>query len=137
MSTYRVVFWGETLPGKKKEAVMLAFADKFGIRSGNHLRTLFSGKPNILKRGLDKTYAKRLVMAIEAIGGISRMEEETPYNAPRYDQIDPQDVQIAGDPVPSTYPQGLAKKLAAAQNLPTKKISPHIAAARRHHSPFA
>ena len=137
MSTYRVVFWGETLPGKKKEAVMLAFADKFGIRSGNHLRTLFSGKPNVLKRGLDRTYAKRLTLAVEAVGGVCRMEEETPYNAPSYDQNESESVQIAGDPVPSTYPQGLAKKLVAAKKLPPKRVSPHVVAPRKHHSPFA
>lgn len=123
MSTYRVVFWGEIKPGKRKEVVMLDFADRFAVRNGAHLRALFSGKMNVIRKGLDATYAKRLVQAIESVGAVSRAELETPQNAPRIGQNDNEQSFLPGDLVPSTYPNGLAKKLAVARDLPRKQVS--------------
>ncbi len=114
---------------------MLAFADRFGVRNGKQLRALFSGRVNVIKQGLDQTYAKRLVLAIESIGGISRMELETPQNALSFEHSGEGEAQLAGELVPSTYPSGLAEKLEQARSQPRKHISPQ-ATARRPPSPF-
>lgn len=120
MDTYKVVFWGETFPGKNREAAMMAFADRFGVRNGSQLKNLFSGKVNILKQGLDKTYAKRLAMAIEEIGCRSRIETDRTDKRLQYETNDD---LVLESRLPDTYPSGLAQKLEQAQLLEPRMLA--------------
>jgi hypothetical protein len=123
MNTYKVVFWGETCPGKSKEAAMIAFADRFGIKCGKQLRSLFSGQTNTLKHGLDRTYARRLALAIEEIGCRSRIECERTSSRGTYETAPDKGIQLSYAVIPSTYPQGLDKKLAQALAKDPKRLS--------------
>ena len=74
--TYRVVFWGQCVPGIHKAQVARAFAKRFKVSSTRQLAALFSGKVVTLKRGLSTEGADRYVTAVEGVGGICRKESE-------------------------------------------------------------
>lgn len=139
MSTYRIVFTGEILPGKTKESVMLDFAERFNILNQDHLRALFSGTPKTLKKGLDEDTAIRLLKALEGIGAAGRKEIEVPEVSSQLELTDnffdstPPISPIAHQ-LPVNYPTGLAEKLEQAQTQPVKSVSPKLAAKKR--TPF-
>jgi hypothetical protein len=64
---YSIVYRGEVLPGRAPEAVKTAFAQKFRI-NGGALEALFSGKPVVLKKDLDREAAEKYFRALSSIG---------------------------------------------------------------------
>lgn len=102
---------------------MAAFSQRFNVHSGKQLHALFCGKPKILKAALDETTAKRLLLALEAIGARARVEPDTPMTQGAKSAAVSGAVGLADNLVPSTYPKGLAKKLERAKTLPVKVIS--------------
>lgn len=141
MASFRIVFSGEVLPGKRKDIVMLNFAERFNVPSGNHLRSLFSGQPKVLKKGIDEDTAIRYIKALESIGVKARREIEVPEVSSLLDITDnffdakPMAAPESHD-LPEHYPQRLSEKLQMARSKGKKTIQSGNARKRKPTSPF-
>lgn len=81
---YSIVYRGEILPDHTSDAVKAAFAQKFKIAGGT-LETLFSGKPVVLKKDLDRDAAEKYFRALAGIGAkctVRRHAEEPAAKPP-------------------------------------------------------
>lgn len=142
MASYRIVFKGEILPGKRKDIVMLDFASRFKVPSGDHLRALFSGEPKVLKKGIDEDTAIRFIKALEAIGVKAKREIEVPEVSSQLELTDnffdnaPMSEPAAHD-LPEHYPHGLREKLEQARGKAKKTISANGNRRPKSASPFS
>lgn len=140
MASFRIVFSGEVLPGKRKDIVMLDFADRFKVPSGKHLRALFSGQPKVLKKGLDEDTAIRYIKALESIGVKAKREVEVPEVSSHLELtdnfFDTTPMAAADNQLPDHYPQDLSEKLAKARTKGKKTISGDSTRLRKPQSPF-
>ncbi|MDY7030602.1 MAG: hypothetical protein SVY10_01670 [Thermodesulfobacteriota bacterium] len=69
---YRVVFRGETFQGHNVEDVKRRFASIFKL-DGGEIGRLFSGRPVVVKNGVDHQTAIRYKSAIEQAGGVCKI----------------------------------------------------------------
>ncbi|MCL2658637.1 MAG: hypothetical protein FWD62_14730 [Betaproteobacteria bacterium] len=69
----RIVFSGETLDGHDRETVKQAAAVRLGAKS-ELIEQIFSGRPVILKKGLDADAGQRYIELLERLGMRARIE---------------------------------------------------------------
>lgn len=70
--SFTVVFQGQLLQGAELGQVKQRFASRFNVKP-DRLNHFFSGEPVVLKAGLDKATADRLVCALQGIGAACRV----------------------------------------------------------------
>ncbi len=75
MRSYQLIFEGHIQDGQDPEAVRQKLASLFNVPV-HEIEALFSGKPVVLKEGLDIETARRDKTAFESTGAICRMEIE-------------------------------------------------------------
>ncbi len=142
MASYRIVFKGEILPGKRKDIVMLDFAARFKVPTGEHLRALFSGEAKVLKKGIDEDTAIRFIKALEAIGVKAKREIEVPEVSSQLELTDnffdntPMSAPVVHD-LPDHYPQHLTEKLEQARGKMKKTISGTANRRPKPNTPFS
>ncbi|BFM09002.1 hypothetical protein [Halioxenophilus aromaticivorans] len=142
MASYRIVFKGEILPGKRKDIVMLDFAERFKVPTGDQLKALFSGELKVLKKGIDENTAIRFVKALESIGVKAKREIEVPEVSSHLELTDNFfDTTPVAAPQPHTlpehYPQRLSEKLELARGKSKKTVSPVNTRRGRPTPPFS
>lgn len=94
---YRIIFRGEVLDGHAREQVMQTAAERLGATIGQ-VGQMFSGRPAVLKKGLDSTSAQRYVAVLARLGmraSAEPMPDETTAEAP-----------VAAAPAPQPAPAG-------------------------------
>lgn len=74
--SYRIVFWGQVAPEYTAKEVALGFVRTFQIKERRQLQKLFTGKVVTLKKNLSHEDAQKYFDAIEALGGVCRIESE-------------------------------------------------------------
>jgi len=77
LQRYRVVFHGETAHGHDLKQVQQALSKLFRADLGT-VQRLFTGRPVVLKQGLDAEEAIHFVSTLNRAGAISRMEPVPP-----------------------------------------------------------
>ena len=75
-ATYRIVFWGQCINGRRLTDVQCAFAKRFKIFDADQLEQIFSGKIVTLKKGLHEQQADKFINALLELGAIARKESE-------------------------------------------------------------
>ena len=70
---YNVTFEGKVAPGKELEAVKSAMMDLLKVDSIG-IERIFSGRPILLKKGVNAGTAARYQKAIEAAGAVCKVE---------------------------------------------------------------
>lgn len=65
----KVVFRGEIAPGEDRDAVRDRVAERFRM-SIERAEALFTGKPVVIKRGIDQATAERLAHAFREVGAV-------------------------------------------------------------------
>jgi hypothetical protein len=70
---YNVTFEGKVAPGKEVEAVKWAIMDLLKVDSRG-IERIFSGRPILLKKGVNAGTAERYRKAIEAAGAVCKVE---------------------------------------------------------------
>ena len=70
---FNVTFEGKVAPGKELEAVKKAIMDLLKVEPGG-IEHIFSGRPILLKKGVNASTAERYRKAIEAAGAVCKVE---------------------------------------------------------------
>lgn len=82
---YRIVFDGEVGRGHERTSVKRSLAALFRVDAGT-IERLFSGRPVVLKQGIDAEEAIHFISALNEAGAMSRMEP-IPPGAPRTNRV--------------------------------------------------
>jgi hypothetical protein len=75
--TFDIVFSGQTLPGNRQEQVRLRLEAAFGFKD-YQLRTLFSGRRQVVKRGIPLREARQYLNRFSAAGAICKAVQSRP-----------------------------------------------------------
>ncbi len=127
---YRLVFRGEILEGQHKAVVKRRLTELLKLDDAR-LAKLFSGKPIVLKRDVDRNTAARYQALFKEAGGQLRVQQESPTGNDAADApAGPSPVAKAAAPEAAQNPERvpLAERLGDAAETPTGKGFAAIAA---------
>lgn len=71
---FKVVFWGQPADGIARKQLIERFIALFKLREPAQAQRFFSGRLLVLKSGLSEAQAKAYARAVQAIGGVCRIE---------------------------------------------------------------
>ncbi|PPE72317.1 TIGR00266 family protein [Solimonas fluminis] len=78
---YNVMLTGELVPGAERGRVVALFGAKFGLQPAQ-AEGLFSGRPVVIKRGVDAATAQRIVEQVRQMGAVAAAQAVEPPPPP-------------------------------------------------------
>lgn len=78
---YNVMLTGELVPGAERGRVVALFGAKFGLQPAQ-AEGLFSGRPVVIKRGVDAATAQRIVEQVRQMGAVAAAQAAEPPPPP-------------------------------------------------------
>jgi hypothetical protein len=106
--SYDILFSGQLVDGQEQATVRANIAELFKA-SGDTLEKLFSGQPQLIKRGVDKTTAAKYRNAMHRAGAVALIKVST-QAAP---DADGGPAAPAAEPATQSKPQTMAERVAA------------------------